>query len=115
MTQSQNNLNPSPSPFSSMGENKRSPNAPLDPVIAAEFRRRKTWSVGALACLAVLWGVFFIFREHLNPGLIILLGGLSLAALAVDAWAWRCPVCKKRLGRSGAIRRCRHCGTRLQA
>jgi hypothetical protein len=89
--------------------------------IMQDFRLRQSRQFLAIAITLVL--LLFLALLHRHPGLFgnfsknsILEAQIVLIAafIVFSAFNWRCPLCKKYLGKDISRRICRHCGTRLR-
>jgi len=93
-----------------------------DPLVFAEFKRRRTrqWNMVApfVAALIVLFmledagpsGVFGIPTAVAGS----LCGAVVIAGFIFSLTNWRCPACKRYLGKAISPRFCQKCGTQLQ-
>ena len=93
-----------------------------DPSVTDEFQKRKLRQMMA-AIPGVLVIVFLLAAEKAGPeGLvgipIFVLGpvgiAIILAIVAFSLFNWRCPSCKKYLGKRMSPRFCAKCGVQLQ-
>jgi hypothetical protein len=95
----------------------------IDPTVSEEFSKRKKRQIIA-AVPATLMIILLLAAEKAGPeGLasipIFVLGPVAIATIfAVVAFSlinWRCPSCKKYLGKRISPRFCAKCGVQLQA
>jgi glucan phosphoethanolaminetransferase (alkaline phosphatase superfamily) len=89
--------------------------------IMRDFRLRLSRQFLAIATTLVL--LLFLALLHKHPDLLgnftkstIFAAQIVLIAafIGFSALNWRCPLCKKYLGKDISRRICRHCGTRLR-
>lgn len=77
------------------------------------FARRRLvhWAImlGAVVIVILIWYI----RLTTNGWYVWLLGGVAIAGLVVSYINWKCPSCKKYLGRSYNPAKCPNCGVKL--
>lgn len=90
--------------------------------IFEEFKIRKKRQIISSAILIALMVYVIIAGEKpelRSPGipeayLIYIIIGVFIAVVAFSFFNWRCPACKKYLGRGLKHESCKNCGVRLQ-
>ncbi|MBI5739322.1 MAG: hypothetical protein HZA16_01265 [Nitrospirae bacterium] len=92
-----------------------------DKQVTREFwlrQGRQLLAIAAALFLVLLMAVAHkrhdLFGEYSKNTLIAVQLVVITAFIAFTAFNWRCPACKKYLGRDIYKRGCKHCGTRLR-
>ena len=81
--------------------------------VSDEFRKRQRWH---LALVGVAWiiavSIFISLRSAGRPYFVVLLVA-DVVCVTADVCVWRCPFCRKSLGRRVWLEDCPRCHARL--
>ena len=82
--------------------------------------RRRQWTATLLVVPLVVAAFLFTERDEegrrgrIPTGFAIGAAALVVGVLAFSLWNWRCPACRRSLGRGMSPRFCRHCEQQLR-